>query len=162
MEKVWRAGKTRNYLWSMSKLQKHICDTGIWCVCLFLAGIFVASSLHKFQDPLAFAGLISKNVELPQGVVGFMAIWLPCFELSLAIALLIPKAQRAALVLAVAVLVFFTAIISLNLLKGLKVPCGCFSNQNEPATWWNVARNLLFISLAMFAAFLKQKRVQKR
>ena len=159
MEKVSRAGKTRNYLWSMSKLQKRLCDTGIWCVCLLLAGIFVVSSLHKFQDPSAFAGLISKNVDLPQHFVGFMAIGLPCFELSLAIVLLISKAQRAALVLAVAALVFFSAIISLNLLKGLEVPCGCFSNQNEPATWWSVARNLLFIALAMFAAFLKGKRV---
>jgi uncharacterized membrane protein YphA (DoxX/SURF4 family) len=76
----------------MSKLQTRICDIGIWCVCLLLAGIFVVSSLHKFQDPLAFVGLISKNVGLPQRVVGCLAIWLPCFELSLAIALLISKA----------------------------------------------------------------------
>ena len=155
--RVSRAGRRQDNQSSMNKLKKRICDTGVSCICLFLAVLFFWSSLHKFSDPEAFARLISKNVDLHRGFVGWISLWLPCFEIALAMALLISKAQRAALVLAASLLAFFALLISVNLLRGLEVPCGCFSNKGEPATWWNVLRNLLLFSLAIGALFLKRK-----
>jgi hypothetical protein len=122
-----------------------------WLVCALLAAMFFLAAIHKFAEPVAFAELIGKNFQLPPFVVGGLAIWLPCLEVVLGAALLLPKAQRAALVFAACLLAVFAAIITLNLLRGLQVPCGCFSNNNEPATWWNVARNLFLILLAWHA-----------
>ena len=129
-----------------------------WGVCILLAAIFGFASLHKIVDPGPFAGLIAKNDYVPSPLIGPVSIWLPCFEMALALGLLLPKAQKAALILAAYLLAFFAAIISLNLLRGLEVPCGCFSNQNQPATWWSVARNLFLIFLATMAVFLKKKK----
>jgi len=125
---------------------------------MLLAALFGFASLHKIVDPVPFAGLIAKNDYVPFPLIGPLSIWLPCFEIALALGLLLPKAQKAALILAAFLLAFFAAIIALNLLRGLEVPCGCFSNQDQPATWWSVARNLLLILLAAMAVFLKKKK----
>jgi hypothetical protein len=129
-----------------------------WGVCILLASLFGFASLHKIVDPVPFAGLIAKNDYVPSPLIGPLSIWLPCFEIALALCLLLPKVQKAALILAAFLLAFFAAIIALNLLRGLEVPCGCFSNQNQPATWWSVGRNLFLIFLATMAVFLKKKK----
>jgi len=152
---VWKGGKMQDYQWSMNKLQKAGCFIGVWGICVLQSGLFVWASLHKFLNPEAFAELISKNVELYPWLAGSAAIWLPCFELSLSLALLVPKAQKAALIISTILLAFFSVIIVSHLVRGLAVPCRCFSNQDEPASWWNVARNLTLISFAVGALFLK-------
>jgi hypothetical protein len=46
-------------------------------------------------------------------------------------------------------LVGFTLVLVLALLRGVEAPCACFgSMSSRPVTWWSVARNVLLMALA--------------
>ena len=49
-------------------------------------------------------------------------------------------------------LAVFTAAISINLLRGIDISCGCFTLDPDagPIGWWEVVRDIGFLALAGF------------
>ena len=74
---------------------------------VLLAGVFVWAAVPKLRDPGDFAMAIQNYRVVPESVVGHIAIFVPAFELVIALGLLVPSYQRGAALLASAMLLVF-------------------------------------------------------
>ena len=114
---------------------------------------FLAAGALKIFDPLAFAVSIARLRVIPMAALGPVAILLPWIEVVAAVALFLPQTRKAALQLLLPLLVVFTAILGVALIRGTAASCGCFGrgdgflNRADVA----VARNLILIALAALA-----------
>lgn len=87
---------------------------------------FVVAALPKIADPPSFAHMIYNYRILPGPLVNVSALVLPWAELLLGIGLVCGIWRRTAVVLVGALLVVFMVAISVNLLRGNAIDCGCF------------------------------------
>jgi uncharacterized membrane protein YphA (DoxX/SURF4 family) len=87
---------------------------------------FVAAALPKLADPPSFAHMIYNYRIAPGPLVNLSALVLPWLELLCGVALLLGIWSRTAALVVGGLLVVFTAAVSLNLLRGHAVECGCF------------------------------------
>ena len=119
---------------------------------IVLGLVFLAAGILKIVDPLAFAVSIARLRIAPMAVVGPVAILLPWIEVVAAVALLIPGYRDPALKLLTGMLVLFTAILGIGLLRGAS-SCGCFGKADSLLNRADVAlaRNVVLIALAAFA-----------
>jgi uncharacterized membrane protein len=112
---------------------------------------FLAAGALKIVDPLAFAMSIARLRLVPASTAGGIAIVLPWLEIVTAVALFVPKYRKAALCLLISLLVVFTAILGIALIRGTAASCGCFGsgdgflNRADVA----VARNVALLALAV-------------
>jgi uncharacterized membrane protein YphA (DoxX/SURF4 family) len=111
---------------------------------------FFAAGAAKICDPAAFAVSIARLRIVPMPVVGSAAILLPWIELVAAAALLLPRFRRPALQLLSGMLVVFTAVLGIGLLRGA-ASCGCFGGSdlffNRPEV--ALVRNVVLIAIAV-------------
>jgi len=133
-----------------------------WGGAALLCLVFLAASIHKVTDPDGFSKIIAGYNVVPSVFVGWVALLLPWVEINIALAILIPKARKAALVMGVGLLLAFATLTAWNLLQGNMVPCGCFSNEGGPATWWSVARNMMLASIATLAIYGRTWRMAQK
>ena len=119
---------------------------------LILAAIFLLASIPKIIEPHEFAVAVFRYQLLPDAAVNLMAIFLPWIELVAAIAILIPRTSAAAAAIFFGLLAVFTVAISIDLVRGINISCGCFTLNPDagPIGWWEVARDLGFLALAGF------------
>jgi len=87
---------------------------------------FVAAALPKLADPPSFAHMIYNYRIAPGPLVNLSALVLPWLELLCGVALLLGIWSRTAALVVGGLLVVFTAAVSLNLIRGHAVECGCF------------------------------------
>ena len=87
---------------------------------------FVVAALPKIADPPAFAHMIYNYRLLPGGLVNAAALVMPWAELLMGIALICGIWRRTAAILVGALLAVFIVAISVNLLRGNAIDCGCF------------------------------------
>ena len=116
---------------------------------IVLGGVFLAAGFLKFFDPHAFAVSIARLRIVPMALVGPVAILLPWIEIVGALALFQPSLRQAALKLLLGMLVVFTAVLGIGLLRG-GTSCGCFGTADTVLNRPEVAlvRNVLLIALA--------------
>src|SRR5438105_11705564 len=93
---------------------------------IVLSLAFAAAGLIKIVDPLSFALSIARLRTAPSAMIGPVAIVLPWIELVAALALFFPKYRGPALRIALALLVAFTAIVGIALIRATAASCGCF------------------------------------
>lgn len=86
----------------------------------------MAAALPKIVDPPAFAHMIYNYRLLPGPLVNLAALVLPWIELLGGLALVLGLWRRSATALIGALLLLFIGGISLNLLRGNSIDCGCF------------------------------------
>jgi uncharacterized membrane protein YphA (DoxX/SURF4 family) len=91
-----------------------------------LGVFFVAAALPKLVDPPSFAHMIYNYRLVPGVLVNAMALSMPWFELLLGCALVLGIWTRTSAALVGALLVVFVLAISVNLLRGNAIDCGCF------------------------------------
>jgi len=122
--------------------------------------LFVASGALKIGHASDLAATITAfGLGLPGPLVAVIAIALPPLELLLGIYLiggwLLAATSAAAAVLFAA----FIAVLASVVARGLNVPCGCFGpGDTEPATWWTVARDALFLVPACYLFWWSRAR----
>ena len=87
---------------------------------------FVVAALPKIADPPSFAHMIYNYRILPGPLVNLSALVLPWAELLMGLALVCGIWRRSAALLVGALLVVFIVAISVNLLRGNAIDCGCF------------------------------------
>jgi len=106
----------------------------------FLLGlVFLTASLPKLAAPDDFRRALRNYRLLPFRLVRPVAAWLPRFELALALALLSGLATRVATSLAATALLVFSAAVAVNLARGRKIECGCFSGLSPREITWRLA-----------------------
>jgi putative oxidoreductase len=109
---------------------------------VIIAGVFLAAAIPKLIDPASFASDIQNYRVLPEHLAGHAALYVPAFELVIALALLWPRYQRGAALLATAMLVVFAVAMAQARVRGIDLSCGCFGAAFESkVSWWTVARS---------------------
>jgi uncharacterized membrane protein YphA (DoxX/SURF4 family) len=91
-----------------------------------LGVFFVVAALPKIADPPSFAHMIYNYRLFPGSLVNLAALALPWAELLMGVALICGIWRRTSAVLVGALLVVFIVAISVNLLRGNAIDCGCF------------------------------------
>jgi putative oxidoreductase len=112
--------------------------------------VFLSASIPKLLAPADFALAVRNYRLLPPRLNGPVATWLPRLELGLACALLLGLATKPAGGLAAAALLVFAGAITINLVRGRRIECGCFSTVSPRSIGWSlVLRDLLLVLLAI-------------
>ncbi|HLP45380.1 MAG TPA: MauE/DoxX family redox-associated membrane protein [Candidatus Kapabacteria bacterium] len=94
---------------------------------LILGGLFIYASIDKIVNPHAFARIIHNYKLVPDIFIYAMAITFPWIELIAGLFLVSGIYKRTAAIILSGMLTVFSIAISINLIRGLKFDCGCFS-----------------------------------
>jgi putative oxidoreductase len=121
-----------------------------WALRLALAAVFLWAGVAKLVDPAGFAEEIA-NYRFFPALAPILAATLPSIEILVGAVLLVgPRAWRAgAALLALVLLVVFTAAVTASRLRGIDLRCGCFGVGGAQVTWLTVARDVLFCVAAL-------------
>jgi len=95
--------------------------------CFILGGLFIYASIDKIVNPHAFAKIIHNYQLMPGIFIYAMAIIFPWVEMIAGLSLVSGIFKRTAAIILSGMLLGFTIAISINLIRGLKFDCGCFS-----------------------------------
>jgi len=121
----------------------------------FLLGlVFLFISAHKLMNPHEFATSFFRGHIMPYSLVNIAALIFMSLELVAAFVIVFMKSfRRAGLWILVGVLLIYTGCMTANLLRDLNTVCGCFGSSARMGviSWMAVARNLGFITAALFA-----------
>ncbi len=98
---------------------------------LVLGGVFVWAAVHKISDPGLFARDVANFQLLPTPLVYPLSLFLPWLELLAGVSLILGPAARGAAAAVAGMLVMFLVAVSLTLVRGIDVQCGCFSSSEE-------------------------------
>jgi Methylamine utilisation protein MauE len=134
-----------------------------------LAAVFVVAGFGKIVDPPGFAHEIHNYALVPAIAVNAMALVLPWIEVVSGLALFIGIARRSSARILGLLLVVFMIALSINLIRGRPVDCGCFGTSKTEHTQaerlrdmkWAIARDagLLLLVGQVLAAARREERV---
>ena len=117
---------------------------------LTLAIIFFYAGVEKIFHPQEFAVAIYNYQLLPDCIINMLAAVLPWLEVMIAVSLVIGiYARGAALISALLFLIFATAL-TINLVRGLDISCGCFGASSGNISWLYLARDLSLFCMSVF------------
>lgn len=117
-----------------------------------LAFILIAAAAHKMGDPARFREVLLGYGLVPQGLMRGAPLGIAFIELTIGIGLLIFPMSFVAAVSAGALLAAYGAVMALTILRGRAgLDCGCGA-RNQPIGWPLVARNVVLMGIANFAA----------
>ena len=117
---------------------------------LTLAMIFFYAGIEKIINPQEFAVVIYNYQLLPDFFINLLAVFLPWLEVIIATSLLSGiYARGAALISALLFLTFATAL-TINLVRGLDISCGCFGASSGNISWFYLARDLSLFCISIF------------
>ncbi|OGP93567.1 MAG: hypothetical protein A2Z19_00795 [Deltaproteobacteria bacterium RBG_16_54_18] len=125
---------------------------------LVIGIIFLYAGIMKIADPSGFAQALYNYRLLPGWAINPLAITLPWVECVAGASLLFGIWTLGGGVVASTLFAVFVAALGVNLIRGLDISCGCFSTATaaSPITWLTVARDLLFLGMAVSVVFFDQ------
>jgi uncharacterized membrane protein YphA (DoxX/SURF4 family) len=94
---------------------------------LVLGATFIYASLDKIAHPEQFAKIVYNYKILPGFLINIYAVTLPWVELLAGCLLILGIFTESVSLLLSFLLVIFVIAISINLLRGVNLNCGCFS-----------------------------------
>ena len=112
---------------SITKKERFLFWTEMCCRSIVII-IFLAAAIPKLFNLEDFAEIITAYGMLPAVAVYPVALFLPLFEIILAVGLLLK--MRASKYMGIALLLFFLAILSYAIAQGLDIDCGCFGPED--------------------------------
>jgi uncharacterized membrane protein YphA (DoxX/SURF4 family) len=125
---------------------------------VLLAIVFASAAVPKLIDPGAFAADVQNYRVLPQDWAGHAALFVPAFELVIAIGLLIPAYARGAALIAACMLFLFSGAMAQARMRGIDLSCGCFGAAFEAkVSWLTVARSAALGLLACVPLLLPRR-----
>lgn len=119
---------------------------------LLLACLFFVSGIAKLSNQQSFYETLI-NFGIPRRIHKIIGFSLPWVELILAIGLLLPFAVWWASVASLILMIFFTLLISFNLIKKRHPPCNCFGVDNKPIDAFTLLRNIALIACSLLLVF---------
>lgn len=111
-----------------------------------LGMVFIAAAVPKIAGPEAFAVSIEAYELLPVFAVNAAAIVMPWIELICGLFLIAGVHTRPSAALLGALLAFFIVAISVAVLRGLNINCGCFGGADDsPVGWGKVLEDVVLL-----------------
>ena len=136
-------------------MSSWITDPGLGLAAsLVLACIFIGTGGSKLLAIDEFVGVVANYRLLPQSLARPFALSLPFIEIAAGVGILLtPIRVIAALIVALLLLAFSTAI-AVNLIRGRTfIDCGCFRiRSRRPISWGLVIRNIVMLGFVLLAA----------
>ena len=125
-----------------------------------LGGVFLYASMPKILNPYEFSQIIYQYKILPDFLIYFISSILPWIEFFCGVFLLIGIFIRSSALILSSLLLIFILAISINLLRGINIACGCFSlgggtKSNELAL---IIRDFLIFPLGLILIFYNRKK----
>lgn len=121
-----------------------LCRFGVGFV-LLVAGAGKVRAVEEFGEAVRGYRL------LPESAVALFARALPFVEMLVGLALVFGVVLRLAGAVAAALLAAFSAAVSVNLLRGREIDCGCFNLLGKNTiSWWIPARNAVVLLGALY------------
>jgi thiol-disulfide isomerase/thioredoxin len=122
-----------------------------------LSVVFGVAGIAKLLDSRGARDAVT-NFGVPAQFSKTVALLLPVAELAIAVGLLLPRFERLTALSGLLLLVVFSVVIGLNLLRGRSPECHCFGQlYSKPLGWPTLVRNALFAICAGFV-FLELPR----
>jgi hypothetical protein len=90
---------------------------------------------------------------LPDIIINLLALVLPMLELFLATSLLSGIYTRGASFIASILFLVFATALSINLIRGLDISCGCFGKSSGSITWLYLIRDLSLFLISLCILF---------
>lgn len=120
---------------------------------LYLGGVFVYASLYKIGFAAEFAETVASYQLVPALAVNLVALVLPWLELICGAMLVAGVRVRTVSAMLAGLLLAFSLAVTVNLLRGTPIDCGCFHALEEPMTWLTLGRDLAWLGMAMHVFF---------
>ncbi len=112
-----------------------------------LGAIFVVAAWPKITDPPSFAHMIYNYRILPAGLINISALVMPWVELVIGLCLILGVWVKPARWIVAAMLVVFMVAISINLVRGNAIDCGCFDTSAANLTYEERIRDMWLVLL---------------
>ena len=120
--------------------------------------IFIFAGIEKISNPEQFAIAISNYKLLPIFSLNLIAITLPWLEVVSGILLLFGIAIKENSAIIGALMVSFTIMVIIAVLRGLDIDCGCFgTSDGEKVGLLKIIENIGLIVLSIYIYFFDKK-----
>jgi uncharacterized membrane protein YphA (DoxX/SURF4 family) len=117
---------------------------------LTLAIIFFYAGIEKIIDPGDFAVAIYNYQLLPDCAINLSAIYLPWLEVLIAASLITGIFIRGAALISALLFLTFATALTINLVRGLNLSCGCFGASSGNISWLDPVRDLSLFCASVF------------
>ena len=117
---------------------------------LTLAIIFFYAGIEKIIDPGDFAVAIYNYQLLPDCAINLSAIFLPWLEVLIAASLITGICIRGAALISALLFLTFATALTINLVRGLNLSCGCFGASSGNISWLYLVRDLSLFCVSVF------------
>lgn len=97
-----------------------------WTAKFVIGFVFIFAGMEKIIDPAAFSDAIANYKLLPYFSINFFAIVLPWIEIAAGFLLIFDKYVKENAFIFSSLLLVFTVMIFIAVLRGLDIECGCF------------------------------------
>jgi uncharacterized membrane protein YphA (DoxX/SURF4 family) len=118
-----------------------------------LAYVVLVAGLTKLRTRRSLGDLVADFKVVPPGASRLIASSLVPAELTLGFLLAIGVATRWVAASLAGLLGVFTVGVALNLIRGRRIPCGCFGSDTQRISWRTAGRNIVLVGLAVAVAF---------
>ncbi|NIM98521.1 MAG: DoxX family membrane protein [candidate division Zixibacteria bacterium] len=140
----------------LKALVKIVTDKRVVLIFRLVLGVtLIYASLDKIANPDQFARIVYNYRILPEFLINVFAVTLPWVELVTGLFLIFGVFIESASLLASFLFVVFIIAISINLLRGIDLNCGCFSTdpggKREGASL--LIRDFIYLYLGMMIFF---------
>jgi uncharacterized membrane protein YphA (DoxX/SURF4 family) len=116
---------------------------------VYVGGVFIYASMYKINYPGEFAETIASYQLLPYWAVNLTALIMPWLELASGVLLVLGVRTKSAAALVGGMLLLFSLVILVTLLRGIPIGCGCFTSVEEPLGWGTLWRDLLWLAMTL-------------
>jgi len=127
---------------------------------VLLGLVFLLYGLDKISQPDVFARSIANYRLLPEVFINLMAVVLPWIEVLCGLLLIFGQWIRSAALVSGFLLVVFVIAVSITLVRGLDIHCGCFNtNAGRKVGMKLLGEDLLLLSMSSVLVLKARDRV---
>ena len=132
----------------------------LWIIRIAVGGVFIWAGLLKVIDPLRFAQDIANYRIFSRDLSFLIALVLPWLEIICGILVIIGIYRVSSSFLLSGLLSLFLVLITVTLIRGIDVDCGCFGSIGRRVDFRLLVTDivLLFLAMNIFADSLRRRR----
>ncbi len=130
----------------------------VFLIRLALGIVFIYAAVSKIEHPDQFARIIYNYHILPGGVINLFALFLPWAEILCGFMLIVGFWHKSASVVLGGMTVVFIIALTVALLRGVNIECGCFSTTSRakgPVIDLIVRDSIMLVGFALILAARK-------